>query len=529
VVAATAAGLLSLAAPAQAAQGDIQVGVNPASTNLTVADEAATIVVAPKNVGSAVADGVRLTIDVPLENVGIRIQNAPQGCIPAGTNRLVCTIARLAPGEVASLSIRVSPPQQSNLRPDEQRTGQGSVVVANDDQTKSFSVTLRGKAAQPESQTVGEVAGNVVDLATSQAIGDTTVRLVDAAGRTHETTTDSGGSFQFTGGTGANAIAPGSETISASKTGYTNQNLSKKVTAKAGEKVNVRLQLKATAVPSASAVVPSGDAVAPPVTEAPSVDATTPAATRKASSQGGLFSWTLIALGGLLVLLGIGSIVLLVVRRRDDHDSDDDRDTAAGAASGPRLAPVPPGAGGRGASPDWPADRTMVAGSGGIANSNDATAMLEPQPQFDEFPDPYNPPRPPSPVGAPALSAAREEVDRPEAPYFAPSRYGSSERGAPDDDDGYGAPTGFFATGDADRTSRYDERTGGRDHGQRGYDDQDDDDFGAPRAGGYGRPQQRDGGHDPDPDPRGSDNGYAQPSGRPMQGRAGRRLEWLDD
>src|SRR5262249_28595752 len=43
------------------------------------------------------------------------------------------------------------------------------------------------------------------------------------------------------------------------------------------------------------------------------------------SSSGGL-SWTMILIGGVLVLLGIGAIALILMRRNSDDDEDDDED-----------------------------------------------------------------------------------------------------------------------------------------------------------------------------------------------------------
>jgi hypothetical protein len=473
--------------------------------------------------------------------------------------------------ETKHYTITVYAPANANIQQGQQKSGELRITAGGSGPVTK-AITLVGPEQAP---VVPEVSGTVVDSTTNQVVKDAVVGLQDGASHTFTAGTDSNGRFKFTS-SGDRPITPGTLTIGASKEGF--DPIPRSFEGKAGQSItNVKVQLK-PALASASAAATGIDPSA--ATDLPSGgDTANNVATSNAGSQTSTFSWILIGLGAVLVLLGIGAIVLLLVRRKDDGDDPDEED-------GPpqRRGPVPP-PGARGAYRRG-ADPTMVARSGGLADPTmvtrpggpvdptmagrgaDATAMIRPTRAGAEYPDPQRPgtrgaayPTSPSPTAyTPQVPPARNAggMYGPGGP--APATYGGPGYAGARDPEAYSPPVdpagyGSRQAGGYGADSRgYDEPTGrhsdtypggGRGGGGGGYGGG----YAPPPAGYDTRPAYEGGDYDrggyqrpPEPPPaRGYDpgeygaNGYydeAAPSHRaaPPPGQGGRRsLDWLDD
>ena len=174
------------------------------------------------------------------------------------------------------------------------------------------------------------------------------------------------------------------------------------------------------------------------------------------NDNGGGLSWILIAVGGLLVALGIGAIVLLFVRKKDDDDPADDR--TANPRRGPQGPPGPPGGGGgprpgqRWNSPPEPT-QPMRGGPGGHDQTRPLRPPVSPGPRGDQTmiaPSPLvNAPTQlharvpdPDPYGAPRHGGAAPGMHG-----GGPSVFGQGQYGQPGQPSGYGSqpPPGYGA------------------------------------------------------------------------------------
>ncbi|MEH0970106.1 carboxypeptidase-like regulatory domain-containing protein [Micromonospora sp. CPCC 205546] len=437
--------------------------------------------------------------------------------------------------------------------------------------TATFQLGVRGKAQPTEPaqvQTVKSVSGKVVAKANGKAVPNAVVMLQDGAGKKRDTISDDDGNFRFNGTT-EKPIAPGRLAVGAS---VGEVYATKSFDASAGQSVTgqrlsleIKVETTPSATPSASEEPPPSEE---PVEETPEESAeATPGAAANASNEdsGGMGSWLIILLGGLLVAAGVGTIVLLWMRRKDSGDEADD-DAPAGAAAG--AVPAARGAF-RGADDQTRVvnrvgatpDPTMV---GGTALS-DAPTMMH-RPVVDDVPpDPYG--APPQPYGAagnqqgwgggygdePAGGGGYGGAGYGNAPASgggygsggsaggygnAPASgggYGGNDYGGND----YGAPTGAAGVAGA---AGYPPAGGGRGYGER-YDEptgrytgdatqypapadpyatgvyqpEQGQGYGQPEPGGYGRGAEQTGGYD---QPTGGygQGGYGQ---EPPQQRGG--------
>ncbi|MEH1098596.1 hypothetical protein [Micromonospora sp. CPCC 205561] len=269
--------------------------------------------------------------------------------------------------------------------------------------TAPLQLSVKGRA-QPtrpaQAQTVKSVSGKVVAQANGKAVPNAVVMLQDGAGKKIDTISDDDGNFRFTG-TAERPIAPGRLAVGASVGEVYN---TKSFDASAGQNITgqrislaIKVETTPSATPSASeAPLPSDE----PVDETPEESAEgTPGAAANASNEdsGGMGSWLIILLGGLLVAAGVGTIVLLWMRRKDSGDDADDAPAGAAAGAVPAARGAFRGADDQtrvvnrvGAAPD----PTMV---GGTALS-DAPTMMHSPVVDDVPPDPYG--APPQPYGA---------------------------------------------------------------------------------------------------------------------------------
>ncbi|MGC5332396.1 hypothetical protein [Micromonospora sp. DT62] len=422
--------------------------------------------------------------------------------------------------------------------------------------TATFQLGVKGRAqpSQPtQAQTVKSVSGKVVAQANGKAVPNAVVMLQDGAGKKIDTISDDDGNFRFTGST-AKPIAPGRLAIGASvgevyATKSFDASAGQSVT---GQRIALAIKVETTPSPTPSASeepLPSDE----PVEETPAESTeATPGAAANAGNEdsGGMGSWLIILLGGLLVAAGVGTIVLLLMRRKDNGDEADD-DAPAGAAAG--AVPAARGAF-RGADDQTRVvnrvgttpDPTMVGG----AALSDAPTMMH-RPVVDDVPpDPYA--APPQPYGAagnqqgwggsgygdePAGAGGYGGAGYGNAPASG-GGYGSGGYGnAPSSGSGYGnapasgggygsndygAPAGAAGTAGA---AGYPPAGGGRGHGER-YDEPtgrytgDATQYPAPAdpyATGVYQPEQGQGYGQPDPAAYGRGGeptgGYDQPGG----------------
>jgi hypothetical protein len=202
---------------------------------------------------------------------------------------------------------------------------------------------------------VPEVNGEVVDIFTNKPVAAATVFMQDSATPPHdwEVGTDKNGKFKIVA-TEEKPITPGTLAFKVEKTGWAPYE--RTIQAAPGVPATARLTISALASSAApTTAAPSGSATGPGTT-----DTGTDIGLLRSSDGGGL-SWVLIAMGGLLVVLGLGAISLLLFRRGDDAKSRRRRGKGRGGPRGgpgsPRRRPGgPPGRG-----PGGPNMRTPVS------------------------------------------------------------------------------------------------------------------------------------------------------------------------
>ncbi|MEU6072349.1 hypothetical protein [Micromonospora sp. NPDC047074] len=268
--------------------------------------------------------------------------------------------------------------------------------------TAPLQLTVKGRAqpTQAQPQTVKSVSGKVVAQANGKAVPNAVVMLQDGAGKKIDTVSDDDGNFRFNGTTDR-PIAPGRLAVGASvgevyATKSFDAAAGQSIT---GQRITLAIKVETTPSPTPSTseeAVPTEEPLEETPTE--SADAAPGAAANTSNEDsGGMGSWLIILLGGLLVAAGVGTIVLLWMRRKENGDETDD--APAGAAAGA----IPAARGGFRGSDDQTRvvnrvgagpDPTMVGG----AALSDAPTMMQ-RPVVDDVPpDPYG--APPQPYGA---------------------------------------------------------------------------------------------------------------------------------
>lgn len=325
-----------------------------------------------------------------------------------------------------------------------------TVRVYNDDgqAQQQIQVTIN------KTPTADSFSGQVVELLTGNPVKQAKLVVTDSGGQTWDDfVTDDQGSFTIPG-----PIVQGDINVTVTADGFdqTDKTFPYSVWR---TPVRITMTSNATATPTTAA---------PSITQPIETEETTTQAA--APPEGGLsgFSLTVIIVGGLLVLLGIGAIVLLFVRKGGDNG--------------------PKGPGGRGKPVKGPGGRPISPSRG----------PLPPGPRRPGPPDRTAPMRPGS---APPRPGGRDQTVISRSPLAdnpthggrggAPGRppYGGQPQQGHPQQGGYGQPG-------------YPQQGG---YGQQGY----------PPHGG----QPTYGGAPPGPDPR-------QP--RPPRGE-GRRVDWTDD
>jgi hypothetical protein len=445
VVGALVSGAVLLpAAPALAA-----VTVSPGGMEMNPGDSREITI----TVSAADALNPQALISVPNDLSGEITLRGPNGCQGNGTGVLDCGENAFDDNE---LKVTASAKNPSGLQPNQNR--QGDITVRVGDTERRVDVRLQGPK---QAASVTEVSGKVVNQSTGDPVANAQVTLKDSANNEHNATANSRGDFRFTP-QGNKPIAAGQLTLTATFEGFAEGTVNANgVAGRATNGVQIRMK------PEVASPPPSAPAAAEPPSEEPSANATDLAQPSNTAGESGgpsLLSWLLIGMGVVLVLLGVGAIVLLVMRRKDDRDDQADE---YGEPGPNQMAPVGAAAGGayRGS------DRTMVAGAPGM---NDATAIVGPQQQLDEFPDPYAAP-------APTRVGYGSGYGADQATSVAPG-YGRGG-GYGEEPTGYGRGEPGYSNGGAYR-SGYDD--GPRGGGGYGEDPRGGGGYGGGGANGYG-------------------------------------------
>jgi hypothetical protein len=532
-----AAGVFGIASPAFAT-----VSVSPSNVTLGPG-ESRTITVTVDDIPDGTSD-VQVTVALPREvgnNASVR---GVEGCGHPCVKEV----------DAEQLTFKFSIRGATNMPPGTSLSGVGSVEAkapgtGDPFETRAFSVGV--DAPEQQAQTVTEVSGTVVNQADGKPVARAVVFLQDAGtpANTYDVGTGSDGKFRFTSKPDA-PIVPGTLALRVEKSGFDKTD-GIAFQASAGQRVTgQRLSIKprVTAGPSESAEPVGASEEAGPSDEGNL--AADPTADNE--SEAGL-SWLLIAIGGVLVLLGLGAIVLLLVRRRGDGEEEDGEEAGPrrappGRGGGPRpigpgipdrttmLRPVP--AGGRPPVSPGPrgADQTMIARS---PLADMPTQMHGRMPGME--PDPYgrrNGQGPPMPGGIPAgPSAYPGGYGQPPGAGPAPGYGGGPYPGAAP---GYGPPPDQYGQPDPyGQPDTYGQPYGGQPayggayEGQPGYGPPPPQPgYGQPPPPGYGHPQPGYGQPPPPPGPPGYDQydprGQRPPPPPPPTGGP-RRVDWLDD
>jgi hypothetical protein len=381
------------------------------------------------------------TITVPNDLSG---EVSLSGCGNNGRTLISCQPADFSDDDEVKITVAAKNP--SGLQPGQSREGNITVRGNNNNDTDTVEVRVTGPQ---QAASVTEVSGKVVSEATGDGVPNAQVALKDSANNEHSATANSKGDFRITPQNNK-PIAAGTLTLTATIEGFADG--TKTATGVAGRAVNgVQIRMK----PTAASAPPSAPVASEGATDDPSAAATDvaqPSNTSGDSKGPSLLSWLLIGMGVLLVLLGVGAIVLLLMRRKDDSDEPGDDYAEPGPN---QMAPVGAGAYRGG-------DRTMVAGSPGM---NDATAIVGPQQQLDEFPDPY--------AAAPTRAGYGGGYGAAEATSVAPAP-GYGRGGGYGEEPGYGRSEPGYSNG------------GGYRGDERGYDPQRAGGYGEDPRGGYG-------------------------------------------
>jgi hypothetical protein len=361
----------------------------PATSALAVAPA---ISVSPNSATVRAGSDTTVTVQITARDVGdtsvkIGLTGLPDGvtCASGCGTDVPIKFGDPAKNQLLTLKATSTAPAANQTQVTVQAVADGGSDTAN------FSLTVNAAAVAttpPQVATVKEVSGRVTDL-TGTPVPGASVALLDSQNHSYSTTTNSSGTFKFLGTT-QNPITPGQIELGAMLNDKTQK---KTVNGSANQSLtNQRIALAVgDATPSATAqALPTDNAV--PTDEATTDTAGSNAPQQAASNQssGGLGSWMLIIIGGLLVALGVGAIVLLWMRRKENDDEDEDAPNGVRAAGGP-------GHYGGGADPTRVANRAGMGADATSINRSlaDAPTMMHNRPLVDdEFPDPYGAPLP---------------------------------------------------------------------------------------------------------------------------------------
>jgi hypothetical protein len=367
VTAVAAAGLFGLAFPVHAAADD------PAVAILPLADfnpgQTQTLQIRVTNNISASGQS---TFQIQVTNVPSDFTvSGPQGCSGSGGT---CSVAIDNGGGSKDISFQISAKQQVSVGPGQTqqynaKVNADTLAAGGKHGEAGVPLTLHGP---DQSAVVPSVSGRVVNLFDVKPIANATVLIQDSAGTQWQIGTDKNGQFTVAS-TPQKPIMPGAMGILVKKTGWAD--LSKSDVGRAGTPLVLDLRMSpASPTAEASTALPSAGASTDGIdTGGASTDTGA-----GADSGGGGISWTLILIGGFLVLVGIAAIVLLFLRNRSDGGAGPDR---PGPPRRPRGGPGRPQV--RGGGPRPPGRGPGVPKSpapAGMARGDRTGTMRRPDP-----------------------------------------------------------------------------------------------------------------------------------------------------
>jgi hypothetical protein len=450
----------------------------------------------------------------------------PDGCTGAGP---ACQF--LIDGNDTSKVVRFTIKANGNPAAGQQSRASGKVTatLGGASDSADFDAVIKGP---DQSASVAQVSGVVKD-SNGAAVKDARVLMVAGgacASKPCETGTNSRGEYAFRS-TPDKPILPGTIQLGATKTGFENSQTS--IEGKAGQSVAAPpIVMRPKAAASASAE-PTQEVVPGPTdgqtTEAPAAQNTTQ---KKAGNDGNSFSWIVVSLAGLLVLLGVGVLVMMLINRKKG-DAEEDGDEPS--PHDPNGAPVP---GAQGVYHGAGDSATMV-GHPGAPGSNAATAIIRAQRPEDEYPDPYAA-YPASPGGYQPAAGGYDPN---------PSQYGNASTAAygaganaygaaqhqqpgygppPGQGQGYGGPPTAYAPpgGQYGGSDPYAAPPAGYNPGG-GYNDGQQ--YGGGHQGGYQQQPPQGGGYSPDPRRQQQQPQQQEYYQEPTRRGDRRSLDWLDD
>jgi hypothetical protein len=494
VVLLAGAGLLGVAAPALAANPD--VSISSLSSGSLNAGDSATLKFKVKNNNPADTSFV-ITVTFP------GFSGSDVSC--QGQCNLTQSIAGMASVDFTATVKAGNVPSGQTKSGSIHITAKASTGPDTDSVDNPLTIT---GPTQTQAATVPEVSGTVVNVFDGTPIEAAQVSMQDSATptpHTYTTGTDKTGVFKFTG-SASTPIVAGVISFTVEKSGLQPFPGATKTAVGGQALTNVRLAVAPlnSAGPSQSAVVqqPSaGNSATLPNDQPSGRDIV------GGQSSGGGLSWILIAIGGVLVLLGIGAIVLLLVRRNgNNEDGGEDGENRNGPRGGGRGGQGGQGQGGGRGGPGrgGPGGPGGTGGPGGPGRGG-----------------PGGPGRP----GGGGGGGGAYDPTRPMRSPVSPGGRGAEQTVI--------APSPLVGGGQPPRGGR----PAGGGPGPNGYGQQGGGNYGGPQGGGqYG---QQGGEYQGGYDPYANQDPYGQPGGnygggggqRPGPGPQadGRRVDWLDD
>jgi hypothetical protein len=317
-----AAALVGVASPALAEPQDPEVGIVSISNQTLRSGESAQVQYSVRNANDPA--------DPEAANTAAKIRfELPGGVSCSGK----CNFTQAIPhGATVPFPAAL---KAGNLAPGEEKTVDITIIaeISGRSGDETFQLTLQGPEQAPS---VPSVSGKVENLFDATPVPNAAVFLQDSAGKEHLGSTDKNGNFKIVG-KASNPIAPGIMGIVVQKDDW--EQATQDATGEAGQALTgvvIKMRPKA------------GASSAPPTSAVPAEETADPGTTAEATDplagepDDGGPAWWLIALGGLLVAVGIGAIVLMIVRKRNDEDDDqpDDDPTAMGPRGRPGGPPV---------------------------------------------------------------------------------------------------------------------------------------------------------------------------------------------
>ena len=494
-----AAGLFGFAAPALAAADPQLVDISLSASTISAGNEVT----------------VNFTVKMSDGSVGI----VDPVSVTSSNNKVTCS-STCSYGNVPippeGIKYQVKFKATGSFQQDEQSTMTIRAGKATNNQ--QLAITAPKQTAPPASANVPEVSGTVVDATNNKPIGAAMVSIQDSAATTWSAGTDTSGKFKITS-TQDKPIKPGTIAFTVEKDGLQPfPGMAKQAMA---NQPLTGVRLAVTLAPTTPTASPAagGPTADPNTTGAGISPLETAGNVTPTSGSGGGLSWVLIAVGAILVALGVGAIVLLFVRKKDEGNPDG-QDPNMPRRGGPPGQQGPPGRGGpRPPQRRGPGEMGPPMRSGpGPDPTRQMRPPVSPGPRGDQTmisPSPL--------ANAPTQLHGRipDQTD----PYGAPPPrnggqpgYGQDPYGAAGGGAHGGSPPSVYPSGSPTYGQGPDQ------YGQQGYGQGPGTDPYGPQHTGYGQDGYNPA-HGGGYEPRGQRPGPAQPPAQPDP----RRVDWLDD